>query len=157
MKRMLSSRWNKADRIAAAVLVFLCAYFAAATIPATWLWFDPDTPIVADTTTEAAPVIGFDRQIKRETRISYTVTMRRTAGLTMLCDPTGGPFTYRPDATLPEVIDLVWWTGGDSRCWPQEAGTYLMETCWTVVRPFWGLVPPKTVCRTSPPFRVAAP
>lgn len=151
------TEWTRFDRSAAWALFAVLIYAMLSMVPPTWFWFDPGTPYVADSTTEAAPEVGFGRSIKQDVLIRYGVTIRRAEGLTVVCDPQSSAFTYQKDATLPDHIDLVWWTGGDNRCWPREVGTYIMETCWTVVRPFWGVVPPKTVCRTSPPFRISAP
>lgn len=151
----MRSSWTVADRLAALAAALVLAYAGLTAAPATW-WFDPGVPIVADSTTEAAPEIGFTRTIRRDTLMSYQVVIRRADGLATVCDPSAGPFTYRRAAKLPAHVDLVWWTGGDSRCWPRQPGTYVMETCWTVEKPFAGLLPPKTVCRASPPFRIGA-
>jgi len=124
-----------------------------ALVPANWFWFDPGRVIVGDGMAAHPPEVSFTRKIKRDTRMKYQVVIREVGGA-VVCDPASAAFTYRKDATLPDHIDLIWWTGNDARCWPREPGTYLMETCWTVVSPFWGLVPPKPICRESPPFRV---
>lgn len=136
-----------------ATLAVIYALFVA--IPAEWGWFDPDTPIVADGTTTQAPAIGFKRKIMRDVRMEYQVVIRKAADLEPVCDPSSSAFTYRKDAKLPKHIDLVWWTGGDGRCWPREVGTYIMETCWTALEPMGGFLPPKRVCRDSPPFRIS--
>lgn len=124
-----------------------------AVVPAHWFWFDPGRVIVGDSDGTKPPSVSFEREIKRDVRMRYQVVIRKIGGAAV-CDPASAAFTYRKDAELPDDVDLVWWTGGDKRCWPREPGTYLMETCWTVVSPFWGLVPPKLICRESAPFRV---
>jgi len=86
--------------------------------------------------------------------MSYQVVIRDIQTGVGVCDPRSNPFTYVPHAKLPAVIDLVWWTGGDTRCWPRTPGVYVMETCWTIVAPLWGLLPKKIVCRESNPFTV---
>lgn len=157
MKAFVSrSAWTVADRLAALMTALILGYFALAAVPATW-WFSPGTPYVADSDTETPPKVGFAREIRRDALMTYQVVIRTTEGLTAVCDPASQAFTYRRGAELPSDIDLVWWTGGDDRCWPREAGTYLMETCWTVEQPFFGLVRPKTVCRESPPFHIEDP
>lgn len=138
--------------------LILLAWLGLALVPVEWVWFDPEDYFVSDGTRQTVPIVTFDRVIKREVLMTYHVSIRSLGnghdGGQVMCDPTNGPLTYRPTAVLPERIDLIWWTGGDERCWPQEPGTYTSETCWTVVRPFWGLVPPKTVCRRSNTFTV---
>ncbi|ETA53956.1 hypothetical protein [Ponticoccus alexandrii] len=148
------STWSPTDRLMAALAALVLAYASALSVPATF-WFDPGVPVVADSTVDASPAIGFERKIRRDVRIRYQVTVRRVDTLSPVCDPRSGVITYRISAQLPEHLDLVWWTGGDRRCWPRAPGTYVMESCWEVVTPFWGLVPPKTVCRDSPPFRIS--
>ena len=130
------------------------AWGVLAVLPVESFWYRPGAPVVEDTSPHEVPAVSFDREILRDVRISYTVVIRPVESMTPLCDPKAGPFTYRRADLLPEVVDLSWWTGGDQQCWPQEPGTYLMETCWTVAAPFGGIVPPKTTCRQSPPFRV---
>ena len=125
-----------------------------ALVPVQWVWFAPGAVVISDTAGDAPPGVEFSRAIKRDVQMSYQVTIRKMRSKGVVCDPHRGPFTYHADAQLPEPIDLVWWSGADQRCWPQEPGTYIAETCWTVVRPFWGLVPPKTICRMSNPFTV---
>ncbi len=136
----------------AAVLVIL--WSALAMVPLRWFWYAPGTVIVSDSTVATPPSILFDRRIKRPVRMSYQVVIRRVGNDRIVCDPASGPFTYRPTATLPKHMDIIWWTGADMRCWPRAPGTYVMETCWTASRPFGGLVPPKTECRDSNPFSI---
>ena len=135
--------------------ILLTCWLLAALVPAQWFGFWPGSLFIADATPDRAPAILFTRSINRSVRMEYQVVIRELNERRVVCDPQNGPFTYRPDATLPRDVDLVWWTGGDDRCWPQEPGTYIAETCWTVVRPFYGLVPPKTMCIESNPFTVA--
>ncbi len=132
----------------------LVAWVALSLVPVNWVWFDPGDVFISDGARDQVPVVTFDRTIRRPVLMRYQVTIRSVDGNRVVCDPTGGPFTYRPNAQMPEPADLVWWTGGDKRCWPREPGSYVAETCWTVERPFWGLVPPKIICRRSNVFTV---
>lgn len=144
---------RKTFRLLDALASIAIVWAAMAMVPADWFWFDPGRVIVADSDGHTPPEVSFTRHIKQDSRMKYQVVIREVGG-SVVCDPASAAFTYRKDATLPDHIDLVWWTGGDKRCWPRQSGTYLMETCWTLVSPFWGLVPPKPICRESPPFRV---
>ena len=141
-------------RLVDGLALLFVAWAALAMVPVEWVWFNPGNPVVSDSTTKIAPSVDFSRVIKRPTVMSYGIVIRNVSQATVVCDPDGGPFTYRPEATLPEGVDLVWWTGGDDRCWPRDVGTYIMETCWTVKHPFYGIVPPKTVCRESNTFTI---
>ncbi|EEX09637.1 conserved hypothetical protein [Ruegeria lacuscaerulensis ITI-1157] len=146
MKRIL--------RTADILSLILVGWMGLAFVPVNWVWFDPGDVFISDGSRDRVPEITFDRVIKRKVEMTYQVVIRSLDGNTVVCDPKNGPFPYRPDAKLPEHPDLVWWTGGDERCWPREPGSYIADTCWTVVRPFWGLVPPKTICRRSNVFTV---
>lgn len=134
--------------------VLLLLWMAAAAIPLHWFWFDPGQVYVSDTTPDTPPAISFTREIKRPIKMRYQVVIREMNSRRVVCDADGGPFTYSPDADLPDDLDIVWWSGGDPTCWPQVAGTYIMETCWTAPNLFFGLVPAKTTCRDSNPFSV---
>jgi len=140
--------------------LLLIGWLALVFVPVQWVWFDPGDYFVSDGARDRVPTVTFERIIRRKVLMTYHVSIRslgngETAGR-VVCDPTNGPFHYRPTAVLPQEIDLVWWTGGDDRCWPREPGTYTSETCWTVIKPFWGIVPPKTVCRRSNTFTILA-
>lgn len=137
-----------------AVLVILWA--GAVVMPLSWLWYAPGEVRISDSTTDAPPVVDFARVIKRPVQIRYQVVIREMHERRVVCDPGFGPFTYRPDAALPDAPDLIWWTGGDPRCWPRAPGTYIAETCWHSGRLLWGLIPGKSVCRESNPFSVIA-
>jgi hypothetical protein len=151
---------RRVARVVDYLSLVLVGWMGLAFVPVEWVWFDPEDYFVSNGTKDSVPIVTFDRVIKREVKMTYHVSIRSlgAGGVSgrVVCDPTNGPFTYRPTAELPEEIDLVWWTGGDDRCWPQEPGTYTSETCWTVVSPFWGLVPPKTTCRRSNTFTISA-
>lgn len=146
---------SRAARLIDLTFVLILLWTALAAVPASWMWFSPGAVIVSDSTTGKPPLIEFDRTIKRNVKMTYQVTIRRMTTKEPVCDPQRGPFTYHHDASLPLPVDLIWWSGADKRCWPRDPGTYLMETCWTVVRPFWGIVPPNPVCRTSNPFTIS--
>lgn len=141
------------------VSVILVIWLGLVLVPVQWVWFNPVAYFVADSSVDTPPKVEFERTIKRDVTMTYSVVIRRVGNRNAVCDPVRGPFTYRTDADMPHDADLVWWTGGDERCWPREVGSYLSETCWTVVNPFWGLVPPKTVCvkgNGGAPFHITA-
>lgn len=146
-------------RITDAISLVLVIWLGLVLVPVQWVWFDPGPYFVADSSVEEPPRVEFERKIKRDVQMTYSVVIRKVGSRDAVCDPVRGPFTYEKAAAMPHDADLVWWTGGDKRCWPREVGSYLSETCWTVVRPFWGLVPPKTVCERGnggAPFHVTS-
>ena len=129
-------------------------WLALAMVPLGWFWFEPGQVVISNSSVEQPPRVDFSRWIGRPVAMKYQVVIRDIERKSVVCDPASESFMYRPDAQLPENPDLVWWTGGDNRCWPREPGTYIAETCWTATHLFWGLIPDKTVCRTSNPFTI---
>lgn len=130
------------------------AWMGLTLTPVEWFWFDPGHVIISNSSVEKAPKVAFNRKIHRPVLMKYQVVIRDIERNSVVCDPSSEPFTYSSTAQLPDDADLVWWTGGDDRCWPQEPGTYIAETCWTATHILWGLIPDKTVCRTSNPFTI---
>jgi hypothetical protein len=80
-----------------------------------------------------------DRQIKREIPMSYAVRVFQIddRGAHLICTADHGPYMYRPDAVLPEVVTLEWWTDGDCAAIPP--GRVEIETTWAPKLP--GLLP----------------
>ena len=85
---------------------------------------------------------------------AYSVTIRRVSTGELICDPTSGAIEYKPGTARPDPLFMDWWANNDDRCIALQEGTYQMGTCWQVLDPFFGIVPPKTQCVTSNPFRI---
>lgn len=134
--------------------VVFVGWLAIAMIPLGWFWYEPGQVVISNSSIETPPRVDFTRVIRRPVIMKYQVIIRDIDRKEVVCDPASEPFTYSPTAQFPTSADLVWWTGGDDRCWPREPGTYTAETCWTATHLFWGLVPDKTVCRNSNPFTI---
>ena len=122
---------------------------ATAGWPASW-WLRVDSLTVLDARPGVAPTIIVDRTIRRDFRADWVVTVMRQGaqGFYSFCSARGEN-DYRPDAVLPDVVDLDWWTG-PSRC-SLPVGTYFLRTLWTIHPP--GL-PAKEVRAQSNVFRV---
>lgn len=130
----------------------LIAWALAAAVPASWFGLVPGQVIV--TTGHDMPSVAFERRINRDVRQFYGVVIRDTGTLRIACETRSAVFTYWRQSAGGVTFPLDEWVGSD-KCWPLPAGTYVMETCWTVARPFYGVVPPKTQCRTSNVFTVS--
>ena len=126
----------------------------ASAIPPNFIWFKPISVLIADSDVGSPPQISVGRIIYHPVLMSYQVAIRDVGNSNTVCDTSGGPFTYEPSALIPDDADLEWWVGGEGLCWPLNPGTYIVETCWTVEKPFWGLVPPKTICLNSNTFTI---
>lgn len=84
----------------------------------------------------------------------YAVTVRSQPLNGIVCEARGGPFLYRTDSTRPDPLTMAWWAPSDPRCVNLPDGDFILETCWTVLKPFGGFVDEITECITSDPFRV---
>ena len=119
-------------------------------IPAQWIWYTPISIEVGD----GPGSIRFNRTVKREFVGAYSGTIRNVTTSTIACDFSGGPFPYKPESILPGTIDLGWWTGGKAACLELPQGSYVLETCWTVIDPIGGVLPDKRACLSSNVFKV---
>lgn len=141
------------------VLAALAVIWGLLAVSPLWMWgFKPGDTLVEDAELGQPAGIAFTRTIWRSIKMHYTVSIRRVDSWQVVCDTSSGPFTYSPSASLPERVDMAWWAPGDERCsnlFPP--GSYVMETCWTASGLLWGIVPPKTACRTSNVFHVRKP
>lgn len=118
--------------------------------PASW-WFRVDRVFVHDAVAGSTPLMEVERAIVRPFRGRWIATIMRggSRGFYAYCTARGQN-DYRPDAMLPDTVDLNWWT------WPVECklpeGTYRLNTLWTIQSP---LVPDKEVRITSNVFVIA--
>lgn len=119
--------------------------------PASW-WFSVESLTVLDADQGNSPVVILDRTIRREFHGQWVVTVMRqgTNGFYTHCT-AGGENDYRPDAALPDVVDLDWWMT-PTRC-SLPPGLYYVKTLWTINRP--GL-PAKEVRVQSNVFKVTS-
>ena len=124
-------------------------------VPGT-LWFEPKKVFIDNSTIDKPPSMTVEREIKITSDIKYSVVLRQIGKAQAICDAGAGPFTYNKTRGPLEDIDWTWWTGADASCWPVAPGSYVSDTCWTIVQPLWGLLPPKTVCITSNVFTITA-
>lgn len=90
----------------------------------------------------------------RQFKGSYSVVIRNASSGEIVSEDRSSVFTYKTGVTRPDPITINWWAPGDERAFNLPAGTYVMETCWTVHRVFGGLVPAKHTCTESNIFRV---
>lgn len=101
--------------------------------PASW-WFSVDHFEVKDTTAGTPPVMIVDRDIRRDFRGRWVVSVMREGnrGFYSYCTARGEN-DYRTDAGLPDVISLDWWT--DPKKCRLAPGRYLIKTLWVIYPP----------------------
>jgi hypothetical protein len=143
--------FNKYERL---IWLFAVAYVTLMALPAT-IWYDSGELFVANSIVGQDMALGYDGVIKREANISYSVVVRDVITNEIVMEDAGGPFHYKVESQRPDPLLMSWWsprTYGDGD--RLDEGVYRMKTCWTVVEPFFGAVPPKTACVESSIFRV---
>jgi hypothetical protein len=133
--------------------LILVVWAIAAAVPLTWIGFHPGTVEVVSG--PAPNVVIFDRRINRDLRMRYSVIIRDTRSLSVQCEASSAPFTYRAQPSESISRNLEWWAPDDERCATLPPDHYVMETCWTWYSSV-PLIPPKTVCRKSNIFEVTA-
>ena len=108
------------------------------------IWYDAGTVFVEDADVGTPPVVLYDGGPNMEFDGTYHVNLRDAVTNKVVDEsPSGPPRPYRTGVDRGD-IDLEWWA--PSFDYPIPVGRYYVETCWTVHRPFWGIVPDKTVC-----------
>lgn len=130
----------------------LAAYTALWLAPAS-LWFNPTSLIVSIPEGSAEPQALLARDIRFGFHGAYTVDVRSADTNAFACGRSGSHH-YKGGLTGTYTMGLVDFAGGDQRCAALPDGVYYTEACWTVLAPLWGILPRKTVCITSNPFRV---
>ncbi len=124
-------------------------------------WISIHDVSIADATVGSDPEMGVQRTIRLDHMNKYSVTVRLFPSDEFVCSYSPPPFPYSKTATLPKNLTLNWWIGApeDNECRAENlpAGTYITNTCHTVIEPFGGWVPDKTGCHLSNPFEMKTP
>jgi hypothetical protein len=95
------------------------------------MWFEPGPITVADAVAGECPSMTYSRQIHQPFHGVWRVTIRQiTAGGPVVWRVWLGENDYRPDATLPEHLDLGWWLWVDACNLPP--GEYDMLSTWQI-------------------------
>ena len=78
----------------------------------------------------AGAVLNVDRTIKRPIHMEFAVRImgRGKSGWVETCTTQSGPILYLPDAELPDLITLDWWTWG--KCPNLPEGPARVITTW---------------------------
>jgi hypothetical protein len=126
---------------------------ALAAWPANW-WFDPGIIEVRDYRAGDTMEIVFTGGPVRSFIGGYSVAVRDAHSMEIVSEDIGGPLEYETDAGRPDPITIEWWAPRAFVAHHLRPGDYLMQTCWTVLRPFGGFVPAKTVCAETDVFAV---
>ncbi len=146
------------------IAIVLAVYLSAVLVPAT-RWYEPRELLVVGQTEDGQPQVTLERKIHASFSGRYMVQVRWAEGRGAPSDPDyveagalacyGGDETnYKGGLDSPYTASLIEFTGDSPRCNSLPDGIFYVNVCWTVLRPYLGLVPPKEICVTSNPFRV---
>ena len=86
-------------------------------------------------------VLDVDRSINYPIVMGFSVRVFEAVddGLREFCRMEAAPIEYQPDAVLPDVIDLSWWTHG--KCPELPDGRAVVVTTWTPRKDGYDAVP----------------
>lgn len=135
-----------------AAAVALVAYTAAWLTPATW-WFEPLTLTVSQREPGGPAIVAMGRLSKRAFDGAYTTAVFAVGPDAPPVCGRGETRRYKGGLSAPYEMPLAEWAN-DARCAALPPGSYYAHGCWTVLRPWWGLVPDKTACIVSPIFEI---
>jgi len=131
----------------------IIAVYTALWLAPAWIWYEPQSLIVAQDAPGTEPQVSLSRDIHFGFDGSYTVDVRVLDTSGIVCGKPGA-HRYRGGLTGTFTTSLSDFAGGDTDCAALPDGVYFVEACWTVETPLWGILPAKTACITSNPFRV---
>jgi hypothetical protein len=140
------------------LILWVCAVIWAGLllVPASY-WFNPHTLHIPDAIAGEDFELLFTGDVERDFTGYYSVVIRNVEDFST---PTGGEMRsgarpYTPDAVQgrPDPITMSWWAH-EVDVENLEPGYYVLNTCWTIIRPFLGLTPNKTVCIESNVFHL---
>jgi hypothetical protein len=80
-------------------------------------------------------VLQVAREIKLPIEMGFTVRVLEYAsgGVREFCQMSAAPFQYQPDAVLPDLVTLEWWTHG--KCGNIPDGRTRVVTTWAPTHP----------------------
>lgn len=116
-------------------------------------WYQPKSVYIEDTVEGGDPVVLVNRTIFRDFDGRYTVSIWPVPPDGHVQCAGSDTLRYRGGLYGPHTAPLTQWAD-DPWCARLPPGSYYAEACWTVLRPFAGLVPAKTVCITSNIFKI---
>ena len=146
------------------VVLALAAYLAAVLTPAT-RWYEPTQLIVSSGPDSEIATVTLTRAIHQSFPGEYVVEVRWVESRGKLGDPGyaevgalacygGDRVGYKGGLTAPHTSSLRAFAADSPTCTRLPPGTFYATACWTVLRPFFGLVPAKQVCISSDAFRI---
>lgn len=159
----MKNRWHFA------ISGIFALYVLGEILPAECFWFNPEAPVFSNAYAGETPALDFyARKIQRGSSIRFAAVVREVGEAPWVCTGEDGPFPYEPAEGPVVGKDLGWWTAYADDCEQLPAGSYWVQTTWTVERPMAALLPDylhldgllggllsdKEVTRNSPAFTI---
>lgn len=116
-------------------------------------WYHPVLVQIDDVDAGGDPLVKISREIHRDFRGEYTVSVWRQPSDGHVTCAGSDRISYRGGLYQPHQDLLSHWAD-DPECARLRPGNYFAQACWTILRPFGGLVPEKTTCIMSNVFAV---
>lgn len=139
-----------------AILFALVAYALAGwAVPATF-WYHPVLVQIENAEAGTDPVVKISREIKRDFAGEYTVSVWGQPGDGHVSCAGSDRLRYRGGLYEPHQDVLSHWAD-DPQCARLPPGDYYAQACWTILAPFGGIVPAKSICAVSNVFSIRAP
>lgn len=135
------------------ILPLAIVLYTAAWLTPARVWYEPGSIQIADAYEGEDPVVSINRTIRRSFDGRYTVSLWRDPPDGHVACAGSDTLRYRGGLYEPHEAPLTQWAD-DEWCARLPEGKYYAEVCWTVLRPFFGIVPDKTVCATTNIFSV---
>ena len=98
-------------------------------------------------------LVSINRTIRRSFDGRYSVSIWKDPPDGHVACAGSDTLRYRGGLFEPHEAPLTQWAD-DPWCARIPEGRYYAEVCWTILRPFFGIVPDKTICTTSNMFSV---
>lgn len=116
-------------------------------------WYEPGSIQISDAHMGEDPVVSINRTIRRSFDGRYSVSIWKDPPDGHVACAGSDTLRYRGGLFEPHEAPLTQWAD-DAWCAKLPEGRYYAEVCWTVLRPFFGIVPDKTICATSNMFSI---
>lgn len=135
----------------AIIWIVFTIWLIALAMPASY--YKESGTLKVDTEGQEEMIIVYTGEIHREFLGVYSVIIRDAHTDKIVAEDRSNTILYKPNSNRPNPITLDWWAPGIADI-ELPPGYYVMTTCWTIKRPFGGIVPEKHICVTSNVFEV---
>lgn len=127
-------RWVKDSRwFLLTIPLSIGVFYAGVNLPPTSVYYKLESIDIPDTSVNEPIILRVERFIRREFNGEYFVTVRKktSEGWEIVCEGNGGG-SYRTDSSLPDPLELGWWSNNKDCNAMKEPGRYFVSTFWKI-------------------------